>query len=989
MRNLPLLAALHLLAVVPAQVTLAVANSDTSTAGELPQTLGANFRLISGPEFSTLGPRSQWPAVAARLTANPAPFLLVLEFAPGAANNAATSVERSESCTVTLLSCRLGQVALTHQENGIGRGGTAEVATRKARRDLMGKLAANLPKLLQQATGAAEWNTYPCRLKDVPKDGLGNLLPLLESAMQTSGLTVSQRLMEPGASVPSFLLTLEGGASFAGAATRLTRGFEQAGLDAFFLARAVPAGSLEISCKEPRQEVVVQVTELDEPREATHGGRIVDTLQSVPGLQVRRRLYDGSTRTWTLSLFTHLGAAAIDSVLARNSDSPARKDMVLLTLADDGVAYRMRTPTQTLHVEVLNVPPTAMLEAGGALDAAMGRLDGASDYLRTNEPTQRTVRFQLRYNDSLQKLEQGVAAILRTLKVPGELRPTVASLGQDLAFEFVEKTRLLLVRLEGMPAAEFQTAGESFVEALRSLPSSTLVDRRFDTANNRVEVTLSIDTQTTDVDHLIWTAIGRNEALAKVAPDTSDGSRRNFVWGDAPGAAGVPVVLVGMNTAAMAVDGGAFVTMLRSIEGVTGVESRFSPELQELAIEVRTKLSAPSLEAAILAAIGQSATAPRILPAGRQGRSLQFRVAELSSDRQQHLLYVHADLGKTNAEASKALEAIVQGLPGASDFVLAHGERALDVHFLCANPPPVVHDDLQRSLREEKRLQNIAILQLDGPSILLGTRESSPVAPVAAAPTPTPGAGAGTSNQSPASPNPTPTPTPAQPTPITGATTPPTAAATPVPAATPTLADVVERALPSVVHIDAECGGSAWLGSGFIVSSRGLIMTNQHVAGAPEGKSQGDVRLRVKLTDGSTHPARYLAGDGERDLALIQIAAENLRAVTFGDSDRLRLAEPVMVIGSGHGYEFSVTTGILSARRTEKGWLQTDALTNPGNSGGPAFDLRGNVIGVCVAGSVSRFRLGSEKLVIPNPGINFLIEGKLASQFLSTALNSR
>jgi serine protease Do len=139
------------------------------------------------------------------------------------------------------------------------------------------------------------------------------------------------------------------------------------------------------------------------------------------------------------------------------------------------------------------------------------------------------------------------------------------------------------------------------------------------------------------------------------------------------------------------------------------------------------------------------------------------------------------------------------------------------------------------------------------------------------------------------------------------------------------------------------------LGSGFIIDAAGLVVTNNHViAGADE--------VNVILNDGSTLKAEVLGRDTKTDLALLKVKPDKpLKAVKFGDSDKLRLGEWVIAIGNPFSLGGTVTAGIVSARNRDiqsgpyDNYIQTDASINRGNSGGPLFNLNGEVIGVNTA----------------------------------------
>ena len=156
-------------------------------------------------------------------------------------------------------------------------------------------------------------------------------------------------------------------------------------------------------------------------------------------------------------------------------------------------------------------------------------------------------------------------------------------------------------------------------------------------------------------------------------------------------------------------------------------------------------------------------------------------------------------------------------------------------------------------------------------------------------------------------------------------------------------AKIVKAVAPSVVVIRGETESGGVLGSGFLISKDGTIVTNLHVL--------KDARTAtVELSNGEAFDSvSVLSIDERRDLAIIRIAGFNLPALALGDSNSLAVGEPVIVVGSPRGLQGTVTAGILSSiRDTGEGFkiLQTDAAVNPGNSGGPLLNSRGQVIGV-------------------------------------------
>jgi serine protease Do len=134
-------------------------------------------------------------------------------------------------------------------------------------------------------------------------------------------------------------------------------------------------------------------------------------------------------------------------------------------------------------------------------------------------------------------------------------------------------------------------------------------------------------------------------------------------------------------------------------------------------------------------------------------------------------------------------------------------------------------------------------------------------------------------------------------------------------------------------------------GSGFIVSADGIILTNAHVVDDAQ-------KVTVKLTDRREFEAKVIGSDAKSDVAVLKIDAQNLPVVRLGDPRSLQVGEWVVAIGSPFGLENTVTAGIVSAKGrslpddTYVPFIQTDVAVNPGNSGGPLFNLRGEVVGI-------------------------------------------
>ncbi|ESY78223.1 serine protease [Mesorhizobium sp. LNHC221B00] len=165
-----------------------------------------------------------------------------------------------------------------------------------------------------------------------------------------------------------------------------------------------------------------------------------------------------------------------------------------------------------------------------------------------------------------------------------------------------------------------------------------------------------------------------------------------------------------------------------------------------------------------------------------------------------------------------------------------------------------------------------------------------------------------------------------------------------------TVADAVDRIGPAVCRIE-RVGGQGGHGSGFVIAPDGLVVTNFHVV--------GDARtVRVSMPDGASSEGRVLGRDPDTDIALVRADGSFVDVAPLGDSKRLRRGQIAVAIGNPLGFEWTVTSGVVSAlgrsMRASTGRLiddviQTDAALNPGNSGGPLVSSAGEVIGVNTA----------------------------------------
>lgn len=189
-----------------------------------------------------------------------------------------------------------------------------------------------------------------------------------------------------------------------------------------------------------------------------------------------------------------------------------------------------------------------------------------------------------------------------------------------------------------------------------------------------------------------------------------------------------------------------------------------------------------------------------------------------------------------------------------------------------------------------------------------------------------------------------------------------------------TVVGVAQRVSDAVVQIQAHkpsrrgnSNQAGSTGSGFIISSDGLVVTNSHVV-------SGAQKVDVYLQDGRRFVAKPIGDDPATDIAVVQIHGEGLTTAAFGNSEHLQVGQVAIAIGNPYGFQYSLTAGVISALgrtlRTESGRLiddviQTDAALNPGNSGGPLVNSKGLVIGVNTA------------VILPAQGICFAVASNL------------
>ena len=185
--------------------------------------------------------------------------------------------------------------------------------------------------------------------------------------------------------------------------------------------------------------------------------------------------------------------------------------------------------------------------------------------------------------------------------------------------------------------------------------------------------------------------------------------------------------------------------------------------------------------------------------------------------------------------------------------------------------------------------------------------------------------------------------------------------------------EVYENTLPSIVSIEAGIDKGISGGTGCVVSKNGIILTSSHVI--DKAKS-----IQVTTHSGKNYTARVIAVlKNKNDLALIKIDTnENLMLAKFGDSDSVKVGQRVLTIGCPFGFKDTLTTGIISRIDYQRNKIQTDAAINPGCSGGPLLNLKGEIIGI----NQSIYNPDNNR---SNIGIGFALPSNQAVEFIAKA----
>lgn len=185
---------------------------------------------------------------------------------------------------------------------------------------------------------------------------------------------------------------------------------------------------------------------------------------------------------------------------------------------------------------------------------------------------------------------------------------------------------------------------------------------------------------------------------------------------------------------------------------------------------------------------------------------------------------------------------------------------------------------------------------------------------------------------------------------------------------------VYEQIVPSIVGVEGNVPDGVSSGTGCIIASNGIILTSSHVISDCKN-------IEVTVSNGKVYPARVLSVLGDnKDLALLKIEPKDpLKVIRLGDSEKVKVGQKVLAIGNPFGFSGTLTTGIISRIDYERNKIQTDAAINPGSSGGPLLNTKGEVIGI----SQSIYNPDNNK---SNIGIGFAVPINEAKNLIKASL---
>lgn len=677
----------------------------------------------------------------------------------------------------------------------------------------------------------------------------------------------------------------------------------------------------------------VEVRHLPSASMGAVADRLVAALKALPGVKEASKSYDAASETLTVAVKYEGTAAELDEALW--DAIKGREDLSELSPggASPGmVSYDWRSGEQPLTVTVTNVIPSAVdANAKAVKDALAGagnvKVENQAYSEKTGELT-----FALKTKRRAHEVDELIRA------TPGVL--VLVDSGPDvLRYEAPASVdQVTMMELREVDPDRMKTAGTAFVAMLKAIPGVAGVRNEYVADRKTMMLTVTFSGKPVDLDGAVWAALAGKEEFRTLYPGDLSLGILVYEFRDQPAAAPVGVAVNGVRPTSVAAVKASLSGALEGINGIKDASEAYDDTTQVYALNVTFE----GRPADFLAQFAKNLAAR---PEGKtfalkrsMGSEIVYEANAPVDEKAEFAIQVAGWREKEDADLGAALVSAVAVVPGLEDV---KGEFRADLFSFVVTcrtklEGAAVDDAVRKALGADAKLARLRVGGLRDGLLTCGLEPPAS----AAAPAPAPAADA-----------------------------------------RPSLADLVQKVDAGVVFIQTSLKSNkdqAWIGSGFLASSQGHVVTNNHVVTVlgPDGKAVDpkDVRIRVKLADGRWFAASIVASDPELDAAVLRIKASDLPALEMGDSDALKIGQDLFVIGNPLGLEHSVTTGIVSAFGRLGGRIQTNALINHGNSGGPAFTMDGRVCAIAVSGAVANYAYGEgQKVEVPQPGINFLI----------------
>ncbi|MDQ7778975.1 MAG: trypsin-like peptidase domain-containing protein [Planctomycetota bacterium] len=730
-----------------------------------------------------------------------------------------------------------------------------------------------------------------------------------------------------------------------------------------FLVRALDNG-LAYRYGEIVNQVSFVLAGLNAESYAKVGEVFFSAVKDVPKMTGVKKSYSEKEGVLTITgVFPGTVTEADDLVWQSLRRQKEMEDVVADSVDNATSAYRWQSGEVAMTLDIANMSPARYAEIGKKVESIVGGLANAKITNKSYKEDTHILKFELTFRGRQFELENSFWAAARGEESLVDLM-LVDSAVNTLSYALPPSAeQTLALKLTNVSADTYKTTGQAFLQVIESLPGVAKVEKNFDAEKKEVQVRLSFKGRPVDLDSRLWSSLANDPAaFANIYPGTIEGAALTYAFKEA---VKEPVAMVWRVKGIKAVDAPevrrATLGVLGGIAGVEVVADEYNATTEELVIEFGFKGRPIEFRKPFADGIAKARELGLIVYEETVGNVITYSMAsEKQGVWQLDALLANFDEEK-DVETGKAFTDTIGAVKGVTEVQQKTVPESdlLVVSFSYPGKAIAFEKEARARIADKKELAGLRPIRVREDLLEYSMTRPEPAQPTGVEPTAT----------------------------TTTALQPPVV----VPPATeplPDLSKLVEEVGPSVVYIEGATGKEGeiqWLGSGFIVSPRGYVITNEHVVSAEvDGKKvdQAQIKLRVKTIDGRWFDAKVLGTDVEADLALLKIKGSDLPSAKLGSTEKMKAGQDIFIIGNPLGLEHSLTTGIVSGMNRMKGRIQTNALINQGNSGGPAFDMGGEVVGIAVGGAVQLCNFGQERVEVPYPGVNFIIPVEQARELM-------